>query len=1858
MKKILQKVRMLLMMTAILMMTCLTVSGQIVVTSSNPYVEGFENGLTAWTQTYDSPSYAWEQASSISTGSSSSVNAFGSYCAKFAGNTYSYYTAKLISPVLDLSSLNAAEISFKRVHADWTGDQNELKVYYRNDTTSTWVLLASYNNSQTTWETTTIMLNNVSSTFQIAFQGESYYGYPIGLDDITVAAPPSCIAVSNLLDSTTNTSVVLNWMNYNAGATFTIYDMSDTSIVASGITDTTYEVTGLTASTNYTFGVAADCGGGDMSDIVTVQIHTDACAPSDQCTYTIVENDSYGDGWNGGEINVYSNGTLLATLGLTYGNTATETIRVCDNATLTFSWAAGNYPDEVSFNIYDVNGILVHSVADASNLSDGTFFTTVVSCTPASCMPVTALTVDSTTVSSIFLSWTDANNQGATYTIYDMSDSSVVISGLSTTNYEVTTLNANTLYNFGVAADCGGGDMSYVERVSARTDCALLSTLPYTCGFEANEILSSSDYPMPYCWSKYNDGDYSYDYYPYSNSSNGRTGRSLYFYTGTYSSYADTMMAVLPQLDVTAYPMNGNQLSFWMRTSSDIYTYNVLVGTLSDPTDPSTFVVESTIAATGTTYNRYDVNLTNAPTGNAYAAILVPRATNGGSIFIDDVVLQTIPTCSTPLAFVCTGTTSSSASFSWHETGTAQAWEVAYGVAGFNPNDPNAVFNTENATDTVVTVNNLASGTLYHFYVRANCTASDNSAWEGPVAAAPGSYNMHVSGWDTLYTCGAIIYDDGGANGIYSNGCSSYLVIYPDQPGEMVSVSGTFMSESYSWDYLIFYDGVGTDNQLFKTNQTSGVLYTIPVITSTTGPLTIYFKSDNSGQYDGFELITTCVSCVAPTLTANSVLIDEATVSWSNFTGLQTNFEIAYGPTGFNPDSVQAESASGYSHTITGLNPNTAYDVYIRTDCDNNTYSFWSSVLHFTTLPACPAPTHLTIASLNPTSAEITWVPGYQETEWEVLFGNMSESVYDTNYTLNNLTPETNYTLKVRAICGVGDTSAWSSTLNFYTGYCQPNPSSVDGSGITNVTFGNTPEVVNNSPANSGNITYGNFASLVGAVSAGTVANVDITYATGFTYGTLIWVDWNDNLTFDDNEIVYMGTSLGSNPTTLNASFAVPATQDTGLYRMRIGGADSYFDNYINGSTTAAHDPCASSSWMVFHDYTLHVTEAPNCLPVTNLTVSAATENSITLTWSDATNNGTYTIYNMADTSVVASNEIDTTYTVTGLTASTLYTFGVVVDCGGGDMSDMAFVNGQTQCGVYPIPFTEGFENGIDCWTLVNCHSSTGVTSSAAISGVYGFGFYYTANPPQYLISPQFAAATTPLQLEFDYANNSTYYSETFKVGYSTTTSDVNAFTWGQELTASNQTMQHYSELIPAGAKYVAIQCTSNDQYYLFIDNVSIATPPTCLPVTGLAVGTVTSNSVTLNWTDALNTGATYTVYDMGTNTAIAQNITATTYTVTGLTASTSYTFGVEVDCGGGDHSTIAQVTVSTECDAVASFPYTEGFENGLGCWEIVDNDGDGIPWFLTTGSTSLTPHTGSYMVASLSYYDGSVLYPDNYLISPKFTLPASSTITLSWYFMVDASYPGDKYSVYVSTGNTVSDFTTPLFTIVPTSTHGTWTQQTLDLSAYAGQQVYVAFRHYDCSDEDVILLDDISITVNGGSTPTDSCVAPTGLTATNMTANSVVLNWTENGNATSWTVNYKAADAAQWSTATASSKPYTLTGLQPATNYSAYVVANCDNDVSEPSNTVTFSTMTDGIADYELATSLYPNPNNGRFTINNEQVIINNVQVYDVYGKLLKTVEVNGNTAELDVRELSAGMYFVRISTEKGVVTKSFVKK
>jgi hypothetical protein len=140
------------------------------------------------------------------------------------------------------------------------------------------------------------------------------------------------------------------------------------------------------------------------------------------------------------------------------------------------------------------------------------------------------------------------------------------------------------------------------------------------------------------------------------------------------------------------------------------------------------------------------------------------------------------------------------------------------------------------------------------------------------------------------------------------------------------------------------------------------------------------------------------------------------------------------------------------------------------------------------------------------------------------------------------------------------------------------------------------------------------------------------------------------------------------------------------------------------------------------------------------------------------------------------------------------------------------------------LPYSEGFENGLNGWTLTDCQSDTGLTNSNNFvhSGDSAFTFHWTTSPPQYLISPEFTGTNNhELNVSFYYKSGSTgSFSETFQVGYSTNSNDISDFTFGEEITANpGNDWELYTEAFPSGTKYVAIKCTSNDALYLCIDD-------------------------------------------------------------------------------------------------------------------------------------------------------------------------------------------------------------------------------------------------------------------------------------------------------------------------------------------------------------------------------------------------------------------------------------------------------
>ena len=72
----------------------------------------------------------------------------------------------------------------------------------------------------------------------------------------------------------------------------------------------------------------------------------------------------------------------------------------------------------------------------------------------------------------------------------------------------------------------------------------------------------------------------------------------------------------------------------------------------------------------------------------------------------------------------------------------------------------------------------------------------------------------------------------------------------------------------------------------------------------------------------------------------------------------------------------------------------------------------------------------------------------------------------------------------------------------------------------------------------------------------------------------------------------------------------------------------------------------------------------------------------------------------------------------------------------------------------------------------------------------------------------------------------------------------------------------------------------------------------------------------------------------------------------------------------------------------------------------------------------------------------------------------------------------------------------------------------------------------------------------------------------------------------------------------------------------------------------------------------LYPNPTTGKCTIRNDQYVMERIEVYDVFGKPLEVLQINDYQTDIDLSSRASGIYFVRIVTEKGIITKRVVKR
>ena len=485
------------------------------------------------------------------------------------------------------------------------------------------------------------------------------------------------------------------------------------------------------------------------------------------------------------------------------------------------------------------------------------------------------------------------------------------------------------------------------------------------------------------------------------------------------------------------------------------------------------------------------------------------------------------------------------------------------------------------------------------------------------------------------------------------------------------------------------------------------------------------------------------------------------------------------------------------------------------------------------------------------------------------------------------------------------------------------------------------------------------------------------------------------------------------------------------------------------------------------------------------------------------------------------------------------------------------------------------------------------------------------------------------------------------------------------------------------------------------IYNVSVHTN-NCDPVSNLAVTELHPTSATVAWT-AGNVETSWNIdYKVASDaTWISNAVNSTTHTLTGLLPETEYTVRVQADCGDEGGSTYKMLTFTTpSCDPIDQCEYTliltdtwgddwNGgrlyvFQNGVKIMDTaaIDHVGHHNEMSYDTVSLSLCHGADVQLVwnSGNMYNECGVIFlgPEGntlYQISSLFSTLISGDSTL---YAFTADCPVVPPVVVTDSVSLIGQNQATMYGHIADPGNQTIVNQGFEWKMLSGgnynhsanvsgnpmsytatnlqHSTQYVFRAFAATDTAVYYGQEITFTTEQGP-----CPAPTDLHVTDSSDNTLSIAWTETGDAEEWNIQYRAGSG-QMNSDVSYQPSYLITDLLPNTAYQIQVQSVCGVQTSEWTPVVTASTTT-GLRDLDRSFIVYPNPANHvvcvEYLVNNN-LFSGEIQVCDVYGKTVVGANHYSSlqVARIDVSGLAAGMYFVRIATEHGIVTKPFVKR
>lgn len=873
----------------------------------------------------------------------------GSYYFSSTYNSFYLYTsyAGIISPAID-EDITTLQVILVDSDPYEDGTTYSVGVCDANGDNITWIQTVTA--TPAIFDTNVVYLNNYTGNHNhIIIKNTS--GYSAYIRSIAIETIDNCLPVQNLtLNSISTNDAWLSWRS--EGSTFEVrYRISGaTAWNTLTVNDTVVHLTGLTPSSHYDVEVSNICSSTESSTAASIQI-TSGCV-----NVTVPYNESFGSTelpvcWNTVPGYAYYTWEETAANGYDYiYSYASSATAPADDWVMT---PIINIPVDAAFNnvslVYGTGGgsatsgsistyqVLVSTTGNnaAFRYTDTLFVDTVDTRDPSSGdyniiyrrIPLSNYAGQSISFAFRNLSsrygmvlLTDVSVRSTLAPLYNIIGNATAYTGESNNYiavYQEGDTNGMTLSWSSSMAAAGQAvmtssatDSMHITYNSAGIDtitftasnthgtftlasfvnvyqCDAINTFPWSEGFDSESSISCWRQSGDYVWT-IGSGDSRDATVPHSGTGNLRL---------LHHNTNDITRLISPMLDLSG--VANVKIKFWHIQhvwSGDQDELHVL-GRAS-ATDTWTVLASYTNDINDWQLDSIAINSHSS----TYQFAFEGHDHYGYGIAIDDLVVEGDSACAVPgiIGFVPADN-----AITVNYTAVTDSVEMVICAGAFDAGAPSVMVAGGSHTFT-----GLTHSTLYHIGIRAKCSDSDFSEWNIDSVSTlvvncltPTDVTIQATGY-TNATIGWTATGDETAWGIH---------VY---------------NNVYNFTYT------ATTNPYTVTDLISGVTYNVEV-RALCGQ-----NNDIEGDWSAAEQFTTDICEPVSGINVTEITANSATVNWQPAQG-SIGYKVFYGhPAFYDNEATTAEVAAGdNSYIITGLAPETDYEVYVRNRCTETLYS-------------------------------------------------------------------------------------------------------------------------------------------------------------------------------------------------------------------------------------------------------------------------------------------------------------------------------------------------------------------------------------------------------------------------------------------------------------------------------------------------------------------------------------------------------------------------------------------------------------------------------------------------------------------------------------------------------------------------------------------------------------------------------------------------------------------------------------------------------------------------------------------------------------------------------------------------------